>query len=31
MVIENKDATYAQQEYTRIQLHLTKKKKKIPK
>lgn len=30
MVIENKDATYAQHEYTRIQLHLTKEKK-VPK
>ena len=27
MVIENKDATYVQHEYTRIQLHLTKEKK----
>lgn len=26
MVTENKDATYAQHEYTRIQLQLTKKK-----
>ena len=31
MVTENKDATYAQHEYTRIQLQLTKEKKIIPK